>query len=122
MKVEVDGKAIVQVISTLLDRTILASPVSGQVNIELEERERDLLFSISDSGDGIAENELDQLFERLPLDHEKEVKNFSEGINLYIAKRLVEKHHGRIWCESFVGLGSTYLFTIPTSKEEGDCT
>jgi signal transduction histidine kinase len=119
VKAEVDGKAIVQVISTLLDRVIRASPKSGQVNIDVEERDKDLLFSISDSGAGIPEHELCQLFERLPLDHEKEISEFSEGVNLYIAKRLVEKHGGHIWCESFVGLGSTYFFTIPRSKEEG---
>jgi PAS domain S-box-containing protein len=82
VKAEVDGKAIVQVISTLLDRVIRASPKSGQVNIDVEERDKDLLFSISDSGAGIPEHELCQLFERLPLDHEKEISEFSEGVNL----------------------------------------
>jgi PAS domain S-box-containing protein len=122
VKAEVDGKAIVQVISTLLDRAVRASPESGQVNIEVEEREKDLLFSISDSGAGIPENELCQLFERLPIDDEKEIGEFSEGVNLYIAKRLIEKHGGRIWCESFVGLGTTYLFTIPRSTEGEECS
>ena len=61
--------------------------------------------------------ELKQLFDKLHMDPERESKSLSEGMNLYITKRIVERHGGRIWCESFVGLGTTYLFILPKAQE-----
>jgi PAS domain S-box-containing protein len=117
VKAEVDKKAITEVITNLLDRAIKDSPKEGQVILEMEEKETNVVISISDSGKGIPEMELKQLFDKLHMDPERESKSLSEGMNLYITKRIVERHGGRIWCESFVGLGTTYLFILPKAQE-----
>ncbi|MGA1792798.1 MAG: ATP-binding protein [Thermoplasmatota archaeon] len=114
---EIDRGAMLQVISALIDRALEQSPEGGQVNIDLEHKDNGLLFSISDSGEGIPEEELPCLFNRLQLDHDIETSSFSEGLNLYIAKKVVERHGGRIWCESFVGIGSTFLFFVPNKRD-----
>ncbi len=118
VKVEVDRKAMSEVISTLINKAIKDSPKGGQVILEVEDRGEDVLFSISDSGEGMPETELEHLFDKLHLDPRREANTLSEGMNFYIAKRIVERHGGRIWCESFVGLGSTYLFIIPKVQEK----
>jgi len=114
---EVDRRAMLQVISALIDRALLHSPDGGQINIDLEHRDDGVLFSISDSGEGIPEEEIPSLFEKLDLDQDIETASLSEGLNLYIAKKVVERHGGRIWCESFVGIGSTFLFFVPNRRE-----
>lgn len=111
-----DRKAISQVVSTLMDASIAMSSREGHIVIDLESKGGWVQFSISDSGKGIPDKNLKHIFDKFHVDEEKEGSSFSEGVNLYIAKKLVESHGGRIWCESFQGLGSTFFFMIPKDK------
>ena len=88
--------------------------------VEIEEKNEDLQFSIADSGEGIPEEEIDGIFDKLHINKDKESGSFKEGLNLYMTKRMIETHEGKIWCESFPGLGSSFLFTLPTRKEMTD--
>jgi PAS domain S-box-containing protein len=115
-----DRKALLQAVSTLVDNSIRLSPDGGHLMVEIEEKNDDLQFSIADSGEGIPEEEIDGIFDKLHIDQDKETGSFKEGLNLYMTKRMIETHGGRIWCESFPGLGSSFLFTLPSKKEVGD--
>jgi PAS domain S-box-containing protein len=116
--VNADRKAINQVVETLIDNAIKASPEKGEVIVELDWIQSEVQFAVSDSGEGIPDSELEGIFDRLNLDPSKERESLSVGLGLFIAKRIVAKHGGRIWCESFVGLGSTFFFALPGLEVE----
>ena len=118
INVPADRKTIVQVVSTLIDRSVEVSPRGGDILVELEKKGPFLQLSVADSGEGLSEEAVETLFDRIHIDRERESGHFKEGLNLYMAKRIIEKHGGRIWCESFPGLGSSMLFTLPIEKEE----
>ena len=61
VKAEVDRKAFSEVMSTLMDRSINDSPIGGQVILDLEDREKDVMISISDAGEGLPEEDLKHL-------------------------------------------------------------
>ena len=113
---EVDRKAMIQVISTLVTRAISHSPVDGHIMIELTREDDGILFSISDSGSGIPEERIGGLFDMDRLGSDLEGGDITENLGLHVAKRLVNRHGGRIWCESFVGLGSTFFMKIPVLR------
>jgi len=73
-------------------------------------------FSISDNGPGIEEKYFDRIFRLfqtlVPRDEFE-----STGVGLALVKKTVEMYGGRIWVESQVGLGSTFLFTLPTGRK-----
>lgn len=119
IKVVADRKAIHQVLDTLLNTSIDNSPPGGQITIELESLDDLVQFSISDSGDGMPEGELERIFDKFHIDSDMERKALTDGMNLYISKRIIERHGGKIWCESFVGLGSSFLFTLPLYDGQG---
>ena len=73
-----------------------------------------ILFTVRDSGCGIAADQLDAIFERF-----SQVTRFDRrglGLGLYIARCIVEAHGGKIWVESAPGQGSTFHFTLPWSS------
>ena len=72
--------------------------------------------SVSDTGMGIAPEELPRIFERFyKIDRARERKGTSTGLGLAIAKHIVEGHGGQIWAESS-GAGTTFYFTLPSEE------
>jgi PAS domain S-box-containing protein len=73
-----------------------------------------LRFTISDSGIGIPNEKLDQVFERFSQADSSTTRKFGgSGLGLTISKRLVELMGGRIWVESRLGEGSVFSFAVP---------
>lgn len=77
----------------------------------------ELIVKIADTGRGIPKDEVDKLFNKFVRgDGIARIHPDGSGLGLYIAKKIVEAHGGRIWVESEgEGRGSTFSFAIPTS-------
>ena len=109
-----DHQRILQVFGNILTNALRFTPPRGCVSVRAERRQGDnggeTWFSVSDTGPGIAADRLETIFERYQQGAVADRKGL--GLGLYIAKRIVEAHEGRIWAESSGG-GSTITFTLP---------
>jgi signal transduction histidine kinase len=74
-------------------------------------------FSIADNGVGIDEAHLAQLFEPFRRFHSERFEG--TGLGLSICKKIVERHGGKINAVSYVGIGTTFIFTLPKSSDIG---
>ena len=107
-----DASRVQQVVVNLLHNAIKFTPSSGQVTVRADQQDRMIRFSVTDTGIGIASEDLPRIFERFyKVDRSRATSG--TGLGLAIARHLVEAHGGRIWVESEVGKGSTFYFTIP---------
>src|SRR3954471_815937 len=70
-------------------------------------------FSVSDNGPGLTPDALARLFDRFWQARRSDRRGI--GLGLTICKGIVEAHGGRIWCESAPGVGTKFLFTIPSA-------
>ncbi|MCY1634106.1 ATP-binding protein [Marinifilum sp. D737] len=87
----------------------------GSVRIHCSKRDHtSLLFEVKDTGVGIPEDQIENIFDRfLQVKNQGMENNSGTGLGLSISKGLVELLGGEIWCESAVGVGTSFYFTLP---------
>lgn len=113
--VDCDRDRVVQALANLMANAIKVTAAGGRVAVGAEQRGADLVFFVSDTGPGIAADELPQVFERYW--RSKKVVYKGSGLGLTIVKGIVDAHGGRIWIESVVDAGSTFYFSLPAEAE-----
>lgn len=110
-KVSVDLPRITQVISNLLGNALKFTPIGGTIKISALARKFDVLVSVSDTGSGIAPEDLTKIFDRFW--QAESTKHKGSGLGLSIAKGIIQAHGGKIWAESELQKGTTFHFTVP---------
>ena len=131
--VEADPDSVRQIMSNLLGNAIKSTPAGGAIEISTNIHEENgdmpadgfsgpyLKISIRDSGGGIAQKDLDRVFERFYRAERPLIEGLGEtGVGLSIVKSLVEAHGGRVWVDSEIGDGSTFSFLLPISEQYDD--
>lgn len=130
--VKADADAAVRVLTNLLENAMKygRNPAGTRVEVSAtlgEEPRREgataagamVCFTVRDWGSGISSEHLGRLFERFyRVDKARSRDSGGTGLGLAIARRLVELQGGEIWCESEVGLGSAFRFTLPLAFPE----
>ena len=110
-----DRDKITQVLTNLIGNAIKFMPAGGAVTFAVRRDNAEWLrISISDTGPGIAPEQVDKIFDEFYQLREPGAKKAGGvGLGLAISKKLVEMHGGKIWVQSSVGKGSTFSFTLP---------
>jgi len=117
----IDLKSVIQVLTNLVDNAAKYSPEGSEIIIAAQLADEGIIVSVTDRGEGIAAEDLPRVFDRF-YQAESIVagRKRGTGLGLSICKGIVAAHGGRIWCESKLGKGSKFSFTLPLSKVEDD--
>lgn len=108
-----DQEKVRQVINNMIDNAIKYSK-QGSIVVNLKQDQDNLVVSVKDNGKGIAPDEITSLFDKYSRGHDSVTHATGLGLGMYVAKVIVEQHHGKIWAESpGVGQGATFLFSLP---------
>jgi PAS domain S-box-containing protein len=110
---EVDSKMFFELVFLLLENACVHSGQPSPVEIDLSRRNGVVLVSVLDRGPGIPEADRERIFDRFyqveePMHHSQP----GLGLGLYIARKIVTAHGGRIWCDPREDGGSDFRFTI----------
>ncbi len=111
-----DAQKLKQVFQNLIDNAIKYTP-TGFVKVSLEQKENGYEFCVTDSGLGMPASLLPQLFEEFIRDVRVKQQIRGTGLGLYIARKIIEAHGGRIWAKSQgEGKGSQFCVWVPGVK------
>ena len=119
--ISADAGLIERALENVLDNALRYTPEGGQIDINLRPHDDRLSIEVRDTGPGIADGDLPQIFERFYRAHRQEEVDQARGagLGLAIAKRAVELHGGHLMCESEVGEGTTFRFDLPVADGPG---
>jgi len=89
----------------------------GSVKLNVAEADSDIIFSVTDTGMGIKEEDLEAIFDSFKQVGPAQIAGYEgTGLGLAISKQFIEMQGGRIWAESELGKGSTFTFTLLKKK------
>ncbi|ROO32106.1 ATP-binding protein [Pseudomonas sp. 7SR1] len=111
LKIKADPERLFQVLSNLIGNAIKFTPHEGVIGISAMSVGNEIVFSVRDSGQGIAPEQLPHIFDRYWTI--KEGNPSGTGLGLYISKGIVQAHGGKLHAESQPGQGSEFRFTVP---------
>ena len=106
-----------RILSNLLSNAIKYSPPDADVSLTVTRRDDSILLQVDEHGEGIAEDEVERIFERYYRVSDT-ARVDGTGLGLLIVKAAVEAHHGTIRVESQLGVGSSFIVNLPASPAE----
>jgi PAS domain S-box-containing protein len=118
-QVVADRTAMERIMGNILSNAVKYVDPERPCRIEVgaEANNGEMLFSIRDTGRGIAQEDMHKVF--APFRRAGKQDTQGEGMGLAYVQTLVRRHGGRIWCESALGKGTTFTFTIPATFKQG---
>jgi light-regulated signal transduction histidine kinase (bacteriophytochrome) len=91
-----------------------------KIHVAAEEKDGQWIFQVCDNGIGIEPIFYELIFQPFKRLHARRDRYPGTGIGLAIVKRIVERHHGRVWVESQSKKGTTFYFTLPQSPKSSN--
>lgn len=117
----VDPYMIERIVLNLLSNAIKFSKDKGEILVNVDTNNNNLIFKVSDNGIGIDEKGLDKIFERfVQLDDTINRKNEGSGIGLSLVHSLVKLHKGTVFVSSKLNVGTCFTIELPIKMLEGE--
>ena len=118
--IQADRDKIVLSLHNLIANALKYTPAGGQVAVHVDASASELVVAVADTGIGIAEDDLDRIFERFYRSKDPRVlKTTGSGLGLTLAREVIRLHGGDITVHSQLDQGSTFTLTLPVLAEAG---
>jgi len=113
--IRADEDKLRRVAINLLGNAIKFTPGGGHIRLTSRCTQEGIIFSVSDDGPGIPEEDRARIFEKFgQVQSRQEGHKYSTGLGLTFCKMVAEAHGGRIWVDSELGKGSTFSVLLPS--------
>ncbi len=110
---KLDRDRMLQVLRNIIGNAVKFTPEEGRIKIATRNLDHGVEVSITDTGPGISSGDLITIFEKFQQKIDRKGSIEGTGLGLAIAKQIILHHGGKIWAESSLGQGSTFIFVLP---------
>lgn len=111
--INADKNMILLVLRNLINNSLKFTKSEGLINVYAIQANNEVIVSVTDSGVGIEEEKLTKLFNEINLSSIGTSNEVGTGLGLVLCKDIIDKHNGKIWVESKIGIGTTFKFSLP---------
>ncbi len=119
LRVRADEEKLRRALTNLLGNAVKFTR-KGSVQVQVRGEDGGVLISVTDTGDGIPEADIERIFEKFgQVDAFSAEHKMSTGLGLAFVKLAIEAHGGRAWVESEMGVGSTFSLSLPGNPSSG---
>ncbi len=115
LMINADRGEIRRVIINLCGNALNYTNMGGEINIEVNEKGDNIIFSVTDNGNGIPAEDIPNLFKRFSQGTNKK-RSTGTGLGLYLSRQIIDAHGGKIWLESKLNKGSQFSFLLTGVK------
>jgi len=111
--IDADEQKLMAAFDNIINNAIKYSPFEKEINVNLERKKGKILIEIKDEGPGFSDKDLQQVFGKFKrLSARPTGGEVSSGLGLFIVKRIIELHNGKVWIKSEKGMGSSFYIEI----------
>lgn len=115
-----DSDRLRQLLLNLVDNALKYTPAGGEVTLSMHRSNGWVQVAVSDTGIGIAAEDLPHIFERYYRADHSRARSGGSGLGLAIAQWIAQAHNGRLEAESRLGQGSTFTLWLPTAEHKAN--
>jgi len=113
-EVDIDAEKMSLAITNLLDNAVKYTPDGGRIDFSISQERGAIKIVMQDSGIGIPKNQKDRLFSKFfRADNATAVQTSGTGLGLYMVKKIIDRHGGKIVVDSVEGKGTAFIITLP---------
>lgn len=114
-----DFEKITWVLNNLISNALKYTNAGDEICVSAVEKSDKVHVTVKDTGMGIPEEYLTRIFEKFVQVKDADFEVRGTGLGLAVVKEIIEAHHGEIWCESKLDIGSSFTFTLNIAGKEG---
>ena len=115
--VKMDDVKIEDVIDNLVNNAIKYGPENTIVEVRASVKNNMLTVEVKDNGVGLSENDMKRAFQKGAVLSAKPTGiEQSSGLGLWLVKKTIDEHNGKVWVESKLSIGSTFAFELPIEE------
>ena len=115
---KIDKEAFRSALMNLLENAYKYSDLNSLIQIHFYQKENQLFFEVKDEGKGISSEEKSKIFEKFyRIGNEATRNTKGTGLGLFIVKKVIESHNGKVWVENNQPKGSVFKVTLPIEDE-----
>jgi signal transduction histidine kinase len=117
-EVILDSVKVMQVVRNLLGNALKFSPDNATIGLSITRKADSVVVSVLDQGVGVAEEELETIFDKFIQSSKTKAGAGGTGLGLFVCREIVAAHKGHIWVENRPEGGATFSIEIPIGLEE----
>jgi signal transduction histidine kinase len=112
-----DANRLKMVVENLINNAVKYTTQNGKIEVKLNKKNNQIVFSVKDNGVGIPEEQQSRIFDKFfRSDNIVKYQTEGTGLGLYISKNIIEQLGGKIWFQSVENLGSIFSFSLPIKE------